>query len=61
LKKILLLLVAGIFTATILSCSATAALQKGDSDLVGYTLKSKKELMKQKVLNKKVKTVIVLP
>jgi len=61
LKKILLLLVAGILTVIISSCSATAALQKEEIDSVGYTLKNKKELMQQKVLNKKVKTAIVLP
>jgi hypothetical protein len=55
------LLGAVIFAVTISSCSATTAIKKGDNDVAGFTLKNKKELMEQEVLNKKVKTVIVLP
>ena len=61
MKKILIPLVVVVFAVTISSCSTTAALQKGDSELAGFTLKNKKELMRQKVLNNKVKTVIALP
>jgi hypothetical protein len=36
-------------------------IQKSENEVAGYTLKNKKELMQQKVLNKKARTVIALP
>ena len=61
MKKILFLALTIVFTATISSCGSTSGIQKSDNEVVGYTLKNKKELMEQKVLNKNIKTVIALP
>ena len=61
MKKILFLAITLVFTASISSCGSTAAIQKNDNEVAGYTLKNKKELMEQKVLNKKIRTVIALP
>ena len=61
MKKIIYLTFAIIFTATLASCGSATTIEKSKNDVAGYTLKNKKELMQQKVLNKKNKTVIVLP
>ena len=61
MKKIIYLTFAIIFTATVTSCGSATAIEKSKNDVAGYTLKNKKELMQQKVLNKKDKTIIALP
>jgi hypothetical protein len=61
MKNIIYLGIALILTASICSCGSTSTIQKGENEVAGYTLKNKKELMQQKVLNKKVKTIIALP
>ena len=61
MKKIIYLLFTIFFTAALSSCGSATAIEKSKNDVAGYTLKNKKELMQQKVLNKKNKTVIVLP
>lgn len=61
MKKIIYFGIALILTVSVSSCGSVASIQKSENDLAGYTLKNKKELMQQKVLNKKVKTVIALP
>jgi hypothetical protein len=44
------------------SCGSSVAIQKDSkASLAGYTLKNKKELMEQKILNKKSKTIIAIP
>ncbi len=61
MKKIIYLAVAVIFTLSVSSCGSTSAIQKNDTEVAGFTLKNKKELMQQKVLHKKIKTVVVAP
>lgn len=61
MKRILFLAIAVVFTASVASCGSTAVIKKDSSEVAGYTLKNKKELMEQKVLNKKVRTVIAMP
>ena len=61
MKKIIFLMIAVIFTATVSSCGSTVSLKQNDKEVAGYTLKNKKELMQQKVLNQKTKTVIATP
>ena len=60
MKKIVYTLMVTVFALSISSCASTSAMQKNNTE-VGYTLKNKKELMEQKVLNKRLKTVIVAP
>jgi molybdate-binding protein len=61
MKNIIYLGIALFLTASVSSCGSVAAIQKSENDVAGYTLKNKKELMQQKVLNKKNKTIIALP
>ena len=61
MKNIIYLGIALILTVSVSSCGSVTAIQKSENDVAGYTLKNKKELMMQKVLNKKAKTVIALP
>lgn len=61
MKNIIYLGFALILTISVSSCGSVASIQKSENDVAGYTLKNKKELMQQKVLNKKVKTIIALP
>jgi len=55
--KVTLILIAVLGTS-LTSCSSAKTYQE---DVAGYTLKNKKELMQQKILNKKCKTVIATP
>ena len=61
MKNIIYLGIALILTASVSSCGSVASIQKSENDVAGYTLKNKKELMQQKVLNKKNKIIIALP
>lgn len=61
MKKAIFILAAVIFTATFTSCGTTQKVQNSDAEVAGYTLKNKIELMEQKILNKKSKTVLVTP
>lgn len=61
MKKIVFILAAVIFTATFSSCGVSQKIQQDENEVAGYTLKNKKELMEQKILNKKSKTVLVTP
>lgn len=61
MKKVVFILAAFIFTATFSSCVTSQKIKNSDAEVAGYTLKNKKELMEQKILNKKSKTVIATP
>ncbi len=61
MKKIIFSSLLAVFTLSIISCGSSIAVQHNDTELIGYTLKNKKELMQQKILNKKNKTVVVAP
>lgn len=57
LNIILLVAFVTIFT----SCATTDSVTKNSSEVAAYTLKNKKELLQQKVLNTKSKTIITQP
>lgn len=61
MKKFILILAAVVLTSTFASCGSTSSIQKNDAEIAGYTLKSKTELMEQKILNIRSKKVIVIP
>lgn len=61
MKKVIFILAAFIFTLTFSSCGSVSSASQYENDLAGYTLKNKKELMQQKILSKKPKTVIATP
>jgi len=61
MNRILLIIVILIFTVTVTSCGSTLAIQKDKNEVASYTIKNKQELMEQKVFNKNMKTVIVIP
>jgi hypothetical protein len=61
MKNVIYLGIALILAVSVSSCGSVTSIQKSENNVAGYTLKNKKELMEQKVLNKKVKTVIALP
>ncbi len=50
------------FVVSLTSCGSSVAIQTDSEDQVlSYTLKNKKELMEQKILNKKNKTIVAIP
>ncbi|MCT8340468.1 hypothetical protein MG296_10410 [Flavobacteriaceae bacterium TK19130] len=57
-KLYIIVLGAGLLFTT--SCATTQKTQS-ESDLAGYTLKNKKELMKQKIAPQKKKTFVATP
>ncbi|GHC64198.1 hypothetical protein [Ulvibacter litoralis] len=61
MNKYVFIVLALIFTVTFSSCATSSTVQNSENQVAGYTLKNKKELMHQKVLNKKNKTVIAMP
>ena len=54
---ILILVLVAAFT----SCAAPISIQDNEEKIAAYTLKNKKELMQQKIANKKCKIVIATP
>ncbi|GEQ87373.1 hypothetical protein ULMS_28810 [Patiriisocius marinistellae] len=61
MKKVIFILAAVILTSTMTSCGTTSSIQNNETDVAGYTLKDKKQLMEQKILNTSSKKVIALP
>ena len=50
------------FAISFTSCgSMTSAHKASQNEVAGYTLKNKKEIMEQKILNKTTKTIITTP
>ncbi|MBT8254949.1 MAG: hypothetical protein KJO23_00270 [Bacteroidia bacterium] len=58
---IVTLIVLLVASAALTSCAAPQNLEDNKAKIAGYTLKCKKELMQQKIANKKSKTVIATP
>jgi len=50
-----------VLTAALTSCAAPISIQDNEDQIAAYTLKNKKELMQQKIANKKCKIVIATP
>tara|TARA_R110000787_G_scaffold285949_1_gene402827 strand:+ start:15533 stop:15721 length:189 start_codon:yes stop_codon:yes gene_type:complete len=62
MKKFIYIVTVLFFAISLTSCGSSVAIQKDSkASLAGYTLKNKKELMEQKILNKKSKTIIAIP
>jgi hypothetical protein len=61
MKKIILILVAIVLTSTFTSCGTMTSVKESKEGLISYTLKSKTELMEQRILPKSSKKVIVTP
>lgn len=58
---IVTLIVITVLSAALTSCATPRTLQNDSEKVAGYTLKNKKELMQQKIADKKRKTVIATP
>jgi len=62
MKKFVYIAFTVIFAVSLTSCGAGASVKASENDKVaGYTLKNKKEIMEQKILHKKSKTIIAIP
>lgn len=61
MKRLIYIIAIICFTASLASCGTTVKTLQKEEKVAGYTLKNKKELMQQKILNKKKKTVIAQP
>ncbi|AVI50246.1 hypothetical protein C5O00_03310 [Pukyongia salina] len=61
MKKIIYIVAILFFSVSVVSCGTTVKTIQKEEKVAGYTLKNKKELMQQKILNKKKKTVIAQP
>jgi len=61
MKKVIFIVATFIFAMSFTSCGTVSAIQNQDTEVAGYTLKNKKEVVEYKILNKKSKTVIVIP
>lgn len=61
MKKLVYIASIIIFTASFTSCGTASHPIKSDTEVAGYTLKNKKELMQQKILNNKSKTIVATP
>jgi len=61
MKKVIFIIAALAFTVSFTSCGTLNSIQNQDTEVAGYTLKNKMEVVAQKILNKKSKTVIAIP
>ncbi len=62
MKKIAYIAFTIIFAVSLASCGAGVSAKKASqNEVAGYTLKNKKEIMEQKILHKKSKTIIATP
>ncbi|MBT8261687.1 MAG: hypothetical protein KJO05_02620 [Bacteroidia bacterium] len=61
MKRLIYIVTIVFFSASLASCGTTVSTIQKEEKVAGYTLKNKKELMQQKILNQKKKTVIAQP
>jgi len=61
IKNIIATIFVVVFSASFTSCATSSSIQKESEKAVVYTVKSKKELMQQKIADRKCRTVIALP
>ena len=62
MKKFIYIITVLCFTVSLTSCGSSVAIQTdSENQVLSYTLKNKKELMEQKILNKKNKTIVAIP
>jgi len=61
LKYLIVTIFVVVFSASFTSCATSNSIQNESEKAVGYTVKNKKELMKQKIADRKCRTVIALP
>jgi hypothetical protein len=61
MKRLIYIITIAFFAVSMASCGTTVKTLQKEEKVAGYTLKNKKELMQQKILNQKKKTVIAQP
>ena len=62
MKKFVYIAIIVFLAISLTSCgSGISAKKNTQNEVAGYTLKNKKEIMEQKILHKKSKTIIVVP
>lgn len=62
MKKFVYIAITVFFAVSLTSCGAGASVKAdANNKVAGYTLKNKKEIMEQKILHKKSKTIVVIP
>ncbi|PVW17232.1 hypothetical protein [Marixanthomonas spongiae] len=61
MKKAAIIVLGAFFILSAASCATANSAKKNETEIAGYTLKNKKELMQQKILNRKKKSVIATP
>jgi hypothetical protein len=61
IKHFITIFILAVLLGSGLTSCASANIKKDTEEVAGYTLKNKAELMQQKILNTKKKTVLVTP
>ena len=62
MKKFIYIAFTVVFAVSLSSCGAGASVKAdANNQVAGYTLKNKKEIMEEKILHKKSKTIVVIP
>lgn len=61
MKKLVLIVAVVVFSSVVTSCGTTLKTNHNHKEIAGYTLKSKSQLLEQKILNTTTKKVIVNP
>ncbi|WP_339700825.1 hypothetical protein [uncultured Marixanthomonas sp.] len=61
MKKLAFILLGTFLILSTASCATAVSAKENGNEVAGYTLKNKKEVMQQKILHKKNKTVIATP
>ena len=62
MKKFVYIAIAVFIAVSLTSCRSGLSVKKtNEYEVAGYTLKNKKEIMEQKILHKKNKSIIVNP
>ncbi|MCH9659623.1 MAG: hypothetical protein K0U54_01790 [Bacteroidetes bacterium] len=60
-KTIVIATILAISASSLTSCATSASIQDNEQQVASYTLKNKKELMKQKIASKRAKVVLATP
>ena len=62
MKNFIYIITVLCFAVSLTSCGSSVAIKTDSKDQVlSYTLKNKKELMEQKIMNKNGKTIVAIP
>ena len=62
MKNFIYVITVVCFAVSLTSCGSSVAIQTDSKDqVISYTLKNKKELMEQRIMNKNGKTIVAIP